>query len=59
MKNDVNDRVPNGTPKVLIPFYKVVNLDGVLKSSEKPRGDHAAHFKSWMERPIARSSVSK
>ncbi len=38
MKDDVNDGVPNGTPKTLIPF------DGVLKSGGKPKGDHATHF---------------
>jgi len=27
MKDDVNDGVPNGTPKILIPFYRVVNWD--------------------------------
>ncbi len=31
MKDDVNDGVPNGTPKTLIPFDGVVNWDGVLK----------------------------
>jgi hypothetical protein len=25
MKDDVNDEVPNGTPKILIPFDGVVN----------------------------------
>jgi hypothetical protein len=28
MKDDVNNQVPNGTPKTLIPSYGVVNLDG-------------------------------
>jgi hypothetical protein len=31
MKDDMNDGVPNGTPKSLIPFDGVVNWDGVLK----------------------------
>ncbi len=44
-------KVPNKTPKTLIP------LDGVLKSSGRPKGDHATHFKGWMERHIAQSSV--
>jgi hypothetical protein len=25
MKDDVNDEVPNGTPKIIIPFDEVVN----------------------------------
>jgi hypothetical protein len=25
MKDDVNDEVPNGTPKILIPFDRVLN----------------------------------
>jgi hypothetical protein len=25
IKDDVNDEVPNGTPKILIPFYGVLN----------------------------------
>ncbi len=40
----MNDGVPNGTPKILIPFYRVVKWDGVLKSSERPKGDHATHL---------------
>jgi hypothetical protein len=31
MRVDVNDGMPNGTPKTLIPFDEVVNYDGVLK----------------------------
>jgi hypothetical protein len=38
MKDDVNDEVPNGTPKILILFIGVVNWDGVLKSNNKARG---------------------
>jgi hypothetical protein len=38
MKDDVNDEVPNGTPKILIPF------DGVLKLGDKPKGDHGTHL---------------
>jgi hypothetical protein len=30
MKDDVNDEVPNETPKTLIPFNGLVNCDGVL-----------------------------
>jgi hypothetical protein len=35
MKDDVNDEVPNGTPKTLLPSNGVVNWDGVLKLSNK------------------------
>jgi hypothetical protein len=44
MKDDVNDEMPNGTPKTLIPSNGVVNLDGVLKLSSELKGDHATHF---------------
>jgi hypothetical protein len=44
MKDYMNDEMPNGTPKTLIPFNWVVNLDGVLKSSDKLEGDHAKHL---------------
>jgi hypothetical protein len=57
MKDDANDGVPNGTPKTLIPSNGVVNWDGVLKSSGRPKGDHAMHFWSWIERPITNNLV--
>jgi hypothetical protein len=44
MKDDVNDEVPNETPKILILFNGLVNWDGVLKSSGRLEGDHATHF---------------
>jgi len=44
MKNDVKVKVPNETPKNLIPFDGVVNWDGVLKSISRLKGDHAMHF---------------
>jgi len=44
MKDDVKIKVPNGTPKTLIPSNGVVNWDGVLKSSDKLESDHAMHF---------------
>jgi len=44
MKDDVNDEVPNGTFNTLIPLDKVINLNGVLKSHGKSKGDHATHF---------------
>ncbi len=56
MKDDVNDEVPNGTPKILIPFDGVVNWDGVLKLSDKQEGDYATHLKSWIEKPITQHS---
>jgi len=57
MKDDVKVEVPNGTPKTLIPLDEVINKDGVLKFGGKPEGDHGTHFLSWIERPIAQSSV--
>jgi hypothetical protein len=45
MKNDVNDEVPIGTPKILISFE-----DGVLKWSGRLQGDHVTHFKSWIKK---------
>jgi hypothetical protein len=44
MKDDVKVKVPNGTPKTLIPLDGVVNWHGVLKSGGRPKGDHAMHF---------------
>jgi len=44
MKDNVNDEVPNGTPKILILFDGVVNWDGALKSNNRPKGDHATHL---------------
>jgi hypothetical protein len=49
MKDDVNDEVPNGTPNILIPSNGVLNWDGVLKSSDKPKRNHTTHFKSWIK----------
>jgi hypothetical protein len=44
MKDNVNDEVPNRTPKTMIPFDGVVNWDGVLKLDDKPESDHVTHF---------------
>jgi hypothetical protein len=44
MKNDVNDEVPNGTPKILIPFNGVVKYDEMLKLSGRLKGDHVTHL---------------
>jgi hypothetical protein len=40
MKDDVNEEVPNGTLNILIHCNKILNWDGVLKSSGRPKGDH-------------------
>jgi hypothetical protein len=57
MKDDVNDDVPNGTPKILIPSNGVVDWDGVLKLSGRPKGDHVTHLWGWIKKFIAWSSV--
>jgi hypothetical protein len=44
MKNDLKAKVPNGTPKILIPSDGVINWDGVLKFGGRLEGDHATHF---------------
>jgi hypothetical protein len=44
MKDNVNFEMFHGTPKTLNFFYEVVNWDGVLKSCNRPKGDHAAHL---------------
>jgi hypothetical protein len=44
IKDDVKVRVPNKTPKLLIPSDGVVNEDGVLKSGGRLEGDHATRF---------------
>jgi hypothetical protein len=44
MKDDVNDEVPNETPKTLIHFNGVVNWDGVLKLGGRPEVDHDTHL---------------
>ncbi len=59
MKDGVKIKVPNGTPKILIPLDGVVNWDGVLKSSGRLEGDHATHLWGWIEKPIACSLVWK
>jgi len=52
MKDDVKVKVPNGTPKTLIPSNGVVNWDGVLKFSGGSKGDHVMHFLGLIERFI-------
>ncbi len=51
--------MPNGNPKTLIPFNGVKSWNGMLKSSSKPKRDHVTHFKNWIERLIAQSSIWK
>ncbi len=53
IKDDVNDKVPNGAPKILIPLDGVVNWDGVLKLDEKLEGDYVTNFWGWIDIPIA------
>ncbi len=43
MKDDVNDEMPNGTPKTLIPSNGV-NEDRVLKLGGRLEGDHVTHL---------------
>ncbi len=50
INDDVNDEVPNGTPKTLIPFDGVIKWDGVLKTSnDKLKSDHATHSWTWIK----------
>jgi hypothetical protein len=44
MKDDVKIKMPKEIIKTLIPSDGVVNWNGVLKSSGRPKGDHAMHF---------------
>jgi hypothetical protein len=44
MKDDLNDEVPNGIPNILIPFDGVLNLDGVSKLNNNPKGNYVTHF---------------
>ncbi len=44
MKDYVNDEVPNGTPKILIPSNGMLNQNGMSESSGNPHGDHATHL---------------
>jgi len=57
MKDDVNEEVPNGTPKTLIPSNEMVNWDGVSKLNDKLQGDHVTHLWGWIKRPITQCSV--
>jgi hypothetical protein len=44
MKDNVKDEMSNGTPKTLIISNGVLNMDGVSKLGNRPKGDHVAHF---------------
>jgi hypothetical protein len=41
----------------LISFNGVLNWDEVSKLNDKHGKDYATHFKSWIEKPIAQSSI--
>jgi hypothetical protein len=45
MKHDLNDEVPNGTPKTLIPSNGMLNQDGVWKLGDKTKGTMLHIFK--------------
>ncbi len=51
MKDDVNEKVTNGTLKTLICSNNMLNWDGVLKSNGRLKVDYATHLGS-MKRPI-------
>ncbi len=59
MKDVLNDEVPNGTPKTLIPSNGVLNWDGMSKLGDKPKEDHVTNFWSWIERPITQNLLWK
>jgi hypothetical protein len=59
INDDLNDEVFNRIPKTLIIFNGVLNWDGVSKSNDKPKGDHATIFLSWIKKPIAHNSILK
>jgi hypothetical protein len=44
MKDDVNDEMLNGIPKIIILSDGVVNWGGVLKLGGRLDGDHATHL---------------
>ncbi len=44
IKDDLNDEVPNGTPKTLIPSNGVLNWDGVSNLGDNTKGAHVTHF---------------
>jgi hypothetical protein len=44
MKDDLNDEMPNGTPKILIPFDGVLTSNEVSKFGDKLERDHATYF---------------
>jgi len=52
MKDDMKVKMPNGTPKTLIPSNGVVNWEGVLKYGGRLEGDYATPFLGWIKRPI-------
>jgi hypothetical protein len=57
MKDDLNDELFNGTPKILNFSNGVLSWDKVLKIGGKLEGDYATHLKSWIKRPITWNSI--
>jgi hypothetical protein len=57
MKDDLNDEMPNGTPKILILSNGVLNWDGVSKLGSRPKRDYATIFLGWIKRPITQNSI--
>jgi hypothetical protein len=44
MKDDVNDEVSNGNPKITILSNGLLNWDETLRLSIRPKGDHVTHL---------------
>jgi hypothetical protein len=44
MKDVMNHKMFNGTPKTMVPSNGVVNWDGVLKLGGRVEGDHVEEF---------------
>lgn len=59
MKDDLNDEMPNGTLKTLIPSDGVKSWNGMLKLGNRPRENHVTHFLGWIKRFFAWSSIWK
>jgi hypothetical protein len=57
MKDDMNDEMFNGIPKIFIPSNGVLNWDNVLKSSDMAKRYYATHFKSWIRIFITLGSI--
>jgi len=44
MNDNVNDEMPNGTPKIFIFFNRVLNWDELMKLNGKLEGDHVTNL---------------